>query len=387
MDIKEAALKLHKELRGKIEIKSKYPIKSLEDLTLLYTPGVAAASMEIFKNKNLAYDYTSKWNTVAIVTDGSRVLGLGDIGPEAALPVMEGKALLFKLFGDVDAIPICLATQDTDEIINIVKKIAPTFGGINIEDIDSPRCFEIVDRLEKELDIPVFHDDQHGTGVVTLAALSNALILVDKKLETVKIVIAGAGSAGTGVTKILLKAGAKNIIVTDSKGVIFSGRTENMNPYKEELANTTNPENLQGDVTEALKGADVLIALNGKPNSITVDMIRMMSKNPIVFALGNPEPEILPNDAKECGAKIVATGRSDFPNQVNNSLAFPAIFRAVFDARLEKVTDEMKLAAAYAIADFIPKDKLNEDYIVPRMTDKGLREKIVENILRAANKN
>lgn len=377
MGIKEDALDLHKKLRGKIEIKSKYPVKSLKDLSLLYTPGVAAASMEIFKNKDSAYEYTSKWNTVAIVTDGSRVLGLGDIGPEAALPVMEGKSLLFKLFGNVDAIPICLATQDTNQIVDIVKKFSPTFGGINIEDIDSPRCFEIVDRLEKELDIPVFHDDQHGTGIVTLAALLNALVVVDKKLSDVKIVVAGAGAGGIGVTKMLLKAGAKNVIVTDSKGIIYDGRTKNMNPYKVKLATVTNPDKLKGDLDDAVDGADVLIGLTGKANSLTREMVISMAGNAIVFALTNPEPDINPKDAKDAGARIVATGRSDYPNQVNNSLAFPAIFRAVFDAGARKITDEMKLAAVYALANHIPRNKLSENYIIPSMTDKGVREKIV----------
>ncbi|MBI2547311.1 MAG: NADP-dependent malic enzyme [Candidatus Aenigmarchaeota archaeon] len=381
MDISERALELHKKLRGKIEINSKYPVKSLDDLALLYTPGVAAVSMEIFKNKESAYEYTSKWNTIAIITDGSRVLGLGDIGPEAALPVMEGKALLFKVFGGVDAIPICLATQDTEEIINIVKKISPTFGGINIEDIDSPRCFEIVDRLEKELDTPVFHDDQYGTGIVALAALINALKIVKKDMGDVKIIIAGAGAAGVGITKILLKAGAKNILVTDSKGVIFRGRTENMNPYKENLANITNPENIKGGIEDAVENADVLIAVTGKQGFITKEMVSSMSSDPIVFALSNPEPDINPNDAKDAGARIVATGRSDFPNQVNNSLAFPALFRAVFDSGAKKITDEMRLATAYALADYIPADKLNEEYIIPKMTDAGIKESIVKAVL------
>lgn len=383
MNIKESSLKLHKKLRGKIEIKSKYLVKSLKDLTLLYTPGVAAASMEIFRNKDYAYDYTSKWNTVAIVTDGSRVLGLGDIGPEAALPVMEGKSLLFKLFGNVDAIPICLGTQDANEIVDIVKKISPTFGGINIEDIDSPRCFEVVDRLEKELDIPVFHDDQYGTGIVTLAALMNALKLVNKRLSNVKIVVAGAGAAGIGITKILLKAGAKNIIVTDSAGVLYRGRTENMNPYKEPISQLTNPENLKGAIGEAMRSADVLIAATGKPGLITKKMVSYMAMDPIVFALSNPEPDIHPKNAKDAGARIVATGRSDFPNQVNNSLVFPAMFRAVFDARAKRITDEMKLAASNALADYIPKSKLNENYIIPRMTDNGVKERIVKAVTKA----
>lgn len=383
MGIKEDALELHKKLRGKIEIKSKYTVKSLQDLTLLYTPGVAAASMEIFKNKEAAYEYTSKWNTIAIVTDGSRVLGLGDIGPEAALPVMEGKALLFKLYGDVDAIPICLSTQDTNEIINIVKKISPTFGAINIEDIDSPRCFEIVDRLEQELDIPVFHDDQHGTAIVTLAALLNALRIVKKNLDEIEIIVAGAGAAGTGVTKMLLKAGARNVIVTDSKGAIYEGRTENMTPYKDEISRITNPDKLQGNLEDVVKDSDVLIGLTGKQNSITKEMIKSMSNDAIVFALTNPEPDINPKDAKDAGARITATGRSDYPNQINNSLVFPALFRAVFDARAKKITDKMKLAAAYALSDYIPKNKLSEDYIIPTMIDKGVKEKIVEAVSKA----
>lgn len=383
MDIKERSLELHKKLKGKIEINSKHPINSLEDLSLLYTPGVAGPCMEIFKDKKLAYDYTSKWNTIAIVTDGSRVLGLGDIGPEASLPVMEGKAILFKTFGGVDAMPICLNTHDTEEIINIVKKISPTFGGINIEDIDSPRCFEIVDRLEKELDIPVFHDDQYGTGIVALAALMNAMKIVNKKLENAKIVIAGAGAAGIGVMKLLLSADAKNIIVTDSKGIIYRGRTENMNPYKDDIALKTNPQNVQGDINVAMENADVLISVTGKPDSITKEMIKLMEKDSVVFALSNPEPDIDPNDAKEAGARIVATGRSDFPNQVNNSLVFPGLFRAVFDARAKKITDKMKLAAVHALADHIPENELKESYIIPMMTDKNIKEHIVDAVIKA----
>ncbi len=378
MDVKKAALNLHRRLRGKIEIKSKYAVKSLKDLTLLYTPGVASASMEIFKNKKLAYEYTSKWNTLAIVTDGSRVLGLGDIGPEAALPVMEGKALLFKLFGDVDAIPICLSTKDPNEIVDIVKRISPTFGGINIEDIDSPRCFEIVDKLEKELDIPVFHDDQHGTGIVALAALLNSLKILKKKLENVKIVVAGAGAGGIGVTKMLVKAGARNVIIADSVGAIYEGRKDNMNIYKEEISKITNPNKLTGSLGDVVRNSDVLIGLTGKPNSITKEMVSSMANGAIVFALTNPEPDINPKDAKAAGARIIATGRSDYPNQVNNSLVFPALFRAVFDIRARKITDEMKLAAAYTLANCVPKNKLNENYIIPRMTDKGIRGKIVK---------
>lgn len=382
MDVKERALELHRKLRGKIEIKSKHDVKSLDDLSLLYTPGVAAACMEIFKDKNLAYDYTSKWNTILIVTDGTRVLGLGDIGPEAALPVMEGKSLLFKLFGNVDAIPICLATNDTKEIIETVKRISPAFGAVNIEDIDSPKCFEIVDALEKELDIPVFHDDQHGTGIVTLAALINALKIVGKNIADAKIVVAGAGAAGTGVVNMLLNAGAKNIIVADSVGVLYRGRTDNMNPYKERLAQTTNPDNIGGSVEEAMKGSDAVVALTGRPGFITKEMVSSMGDNPIVFALSNPEPDINPNYAKEAGARIVATGRSDFPNQVNNSLIFPAFFRAVFDARAKKITEKMKLAAAYALTEAVPSDKLSEDYVIPQMTDEGARDNIIEAVVR-----
>lgn len=383
MDINERALKLHRKLRGKIEIKPKYNVKSLDDLTLLYTPGVAAACMEIFRNKDLAYEMTSKWNTVAIVTDGSRVLGLGDIGPEASMPVMEGKSLIFKLFADVDAIPICVNTNDTEEIIDLVKKISPTFGGINIEDIDSPRCLEIVDRLEKELDIPVFHDDQYGTGIVTLAALINAFKIVRKKMENAKIVIAGVGAGGIGVAKMLLRAGAKNIIMVDSMGVIYDGRKDNMNPYKEKLAGLTNPNKLQGDLKTVIKGADVFVGLTGKANSITKEMVRSMAEDAIVFGLTNPEPDINPNDAKAAGARIIGTGRSDFPNQINNSLVFPAIFRAVFDSRAKKITEKMRLAAAYALADHIPKNKLNENYIIPKMTDKTVKDRIVKAVLRA----
>ncbi|MBI2545519.1 MAG: NADP-dependent malic enzyme [Candidatus Aenigmarchaeota archaeon] len=383
MDVKEKALELHKKLRGKIEIKPKYDVTSLDDLTLLYTPGVAAASMAIYHDNEKKYDYTSKWNTVAIVTDGSRVLGLGNIGPEAAMPVMEGKSLIFKLFGNVDAIPICVDTNDTEEIIGLVKKISPTFGGINIEDIDSPRCLEIVDRLEKELNIPVFHDDQYGTGIVALAALTNALRVVKKEIDNVKIVIAGVGAGGIGIAKMLLKAGAKNIILVDSLGAVYDGRKENMNSYKEMMAKITNPEKIKGDLKTVIDGADVFIGATGKANSVTKEMISSMANDSIVFALTNPEPDIHPNDAQAAGARIIGTGRSDFPNQINNSLAFPALFRAVFDSRKKKITQDMMLAASHAISNHITPDKLNENYIIPEMTDMTVKDEIVKAVMNA----
>lgn len=387
MGVREKALALHKKLHGKIFVGSKAKIKSLRDLDLLYTPGVADVSREIAKNKALAYEYTGKWNTVAIVTDGTRVLGLGDIGPEAALPVMEGKAILLKIFGNVDAFPICLNTKNPDEIIETVKRISPSFGAINLEDIQSPKVFEIERRLTQELDIPVFHDDQHGTATVVLAALINALKIVKKSVQTVKIVIAGAGAAGIGTAKLLHAYGAENIFLTDSHGLLYRGREIGMNPFKEEALAFTNRGNFRGTLSDALDKADVFIGVSGIENLLAVKEMEKMDSNAIVFAISNPGPEIYPQEAKRAeNVKIIATGRSDFPNQINNSLVFPSMFRGLLDARAKKVTEGMKIAAAEAIANYISAKKLRADYIIPRMTDRGVFEKVSRTVYAAAKK-
>jgi malate dehydrogenase (oxaloacetate-decarboxylating) len=379
MSLKEKALKLHKKIRGKISIQPTIKITK-NNLPLLYTPGVAEASIEIFRNKEKVYEYTRKWNSVAIVTDGSRVLGLGNVGPEAALPVMEGKALLYKALGGVDAYPICLKTQEVEEIIEIVEKISPSFGGINLEDIDSPKCFEIERALQKKLDIPVFHDDQYGTGIVVLAALINALKVVGKELQSARIAIAGAGAGGTGVVKVLHAAGARNLLVVDSKGIIYRGREE-LNVYKKELAEITNPENLTGSLKDASKAADAFIGLSGVKNLLQGKMIKLMAENPIIFALSNPYPEILPAVAKKFGAKVVATGCSDFPNQVNNSLVFPGLFRGLLDARASAFTLDMCISAAYAIAKLV---KPRADKILPSMHDKRVVKSVANAVAKIA---
>jgi len=347
------AIQLSKQLGGKIEIRSKKKL-TLKNLPILYTPGVAEVSKAVTKDKELAFQYTIRKNMVAVVSDGSAVLGLGNLGPEGALPVMEGKALLFKELGGVDAFPIVLATQDTEEIIKIVKAIAPTFGGINLEDISAPRCFEIEERLKRELDIPVFHDDQHGTAIVVLAGLINALKVVGKKVEKIKIVISGAGAAGMAITNLLLEYGAKNIILVDSKGIIHKSRKNGMNPYKEKIARVTNPEDVVGKLQDALNNADVFIGVSA-PSLLQAKDIALMAGQPIVFAMANPIPEIMPEEAKRGGAAVVATGRSDYPNQINNVLAFPGIFRGALDSRTKIITDEHKLRAARAIASLIKK--------------------------------
>jgi len=385
MGLKEEAIKLHKKLRGKIEVKSKIPIKDLKFLSLLYTPGVAEAAREIARDKSKVYEYTSKWNSVGIITDGSRVLGLGNIGPEAALAVMEGKSILFKIFGNVDAFPICLATQNTDDIVEITKKLSPTFGGINIEDIDSPRCFDIVDRLEKEIDIPVFHDDQDGTGIVVTAALMNSLKIVGKELKDVNITIAGAGSAGAGITKVLNYYGVDDILLLDSKGLIYEGRHD-LDSYKKKLATTTNKHKRQGGLIDAIEGADVFIGVSGIPNLIGKDVIKKMNDKPIVFALSNPDPEILPKHAIKGGAAIVATGRSDFPNQVNNSLVFPGIFRGALDSHARKINKEMHMAVIETLIKMVDENKLDKGDILPKMTDKNIVKKISSAVADAARK-
>lgn len=383
MDINQEALKLHSENRGKIEVVSKTEIKDMHDLAVVYTPGVAEPCRKINQNKEDVYTYTVKGNMVAVVSDGTAVLGLGDIGPEAAIPVMEGKAVLFKYFAGVDAFPICLATKDTEEIIKAVTLLAPVFGGINLEDISAPRCFEIERRLKETLDIPVFHDDQHGTAVVVLSGLINALKVTHKKIDEVKIVVNGAGAASIAVTKFLLSAGAKDVTLCDSKGMIYEGRTENMNSAKEEIAKLTNLTKQKGSLSDALVGADVFLGLSG-PNLVNREMVRTMAHDPIIFAMANPTPEILPDEAKAGGARIIATGRSDFPNQVNNCLGFPALFKGALQVRASEINEEMKLAAAYAIASVIPDDELSETNIIPNVFHPEVMKKEAEAVAQAA---
>ncbi len=363
MTLNEKALLLHEQWNGKLETVSKTPVKSREDLALAYTPGVAEPCKVIAKDKEAAYKYTMKANTVAVVSDGSAVLGLGNIGPYAAMPVMEGKAVLFKEFGGVNAVPICLDTQDTEEIIKTVTYLAPGFGGINLEDISAPRCFEIEERLKEILDIPVFHDDQHGTAIVVLAGIINALKVTGRKKEDCKIVVNGAGSAGIAITKLLLTYGFPYIIMCDKVGIV-SKDTEGLNWMQQKMTEVTNPENLTGSLADAMKGADIFVGVSA-PNIVTPDMVRSMNKDAILFAMANPVPEIMPDVAKAAGAKVVGTGRSDFPNQVNNVVAFPGIFKGALEGRATQITEEMKLAAAEAIAGLVPEDQLNEDNIMP----------------------
>ena len=380
MNIYEEALKFHENKRGKIEVISRVKIQNERDLSLAYTPGVAEPCREIHKDVTKANVYTRKWNTVAVISDGTAVLGLGDIGPLASLPVMEGKCVLFKEFGDVDAVPIVLDTKDPNEIVETVKRIAPSFGGINLEDISAPRCFEIEKRLIEELDIPVFHDDQHGTAIVVLAGLINALKIVNKKLEDLKVVINGSGSAGIAIGKLLLHSGVKNLVMCNINGAIYRGM-DYENSSIEEIANITNPNNEKGSLSNVIKEADVFIGVS-VGNIVSKDMIESMNKDAIVFAMANPEPEINPNHAKEAGARIVGTGRSDYPNQINNVLAFPGIFRGALDAGAKKITTEMKLAAAYAIANEISDDELNEENIIPKPFKEGVAMKVAEAVLK-----
>jgi len=362
-------------LKGKIEVQNRVPMDNVFEqekgtLGLIYTPGVAYVATEIGNNKNLAYDYTSKWNNVAIVCDGSRVLGLGNIGPEGAIPVMEGKSILFKVLGGINAFPLCISTQDKEEIIQFVKLIQPMFGAVNIEDIESPKVLEIVERLQKDLAIPVFHDDQHGTAVITLAALFNALKLLNKKLSKVKVVISGAGSAGYGIFKILQKAGCKDIVVTDSRGAIYAGRREGIdNPYKQQVAEKTNSKKLSGNLAEIIRGADVFIGVSGRGGLLNAEMVHSMNQDAMVFALSNPNPEILPSRALESGARVVATGRSDFPNQVNNAVVFPSILRSLLDLRVKLLEEDTLVAIADAIASLVEDTQLREDYIIPKVND------------------
>jgi len=380
MGVNEEALRAHAEWNGKLSTEAKSKVDSREALAIAYTPGVAEPCKEIAKDKDLAYKYTWKANTIAVVSDGSAVLGLGNIGPEAAMPVMEGKAVLFKEFGGVNAVPICLDTQDTEEIIKAVKYIAPGFGGINLEDISAPRCFEIEERLKAELNIPVFHDDQHGTAIVVLAASINALKVTGKKKEDCKIVVNGAGAAGVAISKLLLKYGFGSLTLCDSRGIVSADRTD-LNETKKEMLKITNPENRSGSLADAVVGTDIFVGVSA-PGVLTGEMIKTMNAEPIIFAMANPVPEIMPDEAKAAGARIVGTGRSDFPNQINNVVAFPGIFRGALDARAPQITEEMKLAAAEAIAAAVPADKLCEDNIMPEAFDPHVRDAVAEAVKR-----
>ena len=382
MDYAKESLKKHYEWKGKIEIKLRAEVDSAEALSLAYTPGVAQPCLEIQKDINKSYELTRRWNTVAVVTDGSAVLGLGDIGPEAGMPVMEGKCALFKAFGDVDAIPICVKTHDVDEIVKTVSLISGSFGGINLEDIAAPRCFEIEEKLKKCTDIPIFHDDQHGTAVITLAGLMNALKVVGKNIEDIKIVTSGAGAAGIAIIKLLISMGLKNVIMTDRKGAIYEGR-EGLNPVKEEMAKITNRSHESGTLADVIKGADVFIGVSA-PGTLTQDMVRSMAKDPIIFACANPVPEIYPDDAKAAGAAVVSTGRSDFPNQINNVLCFPGIFRGALDVRASDINDEMKIAAAKAIAGLVSDKELSAYYILPKAFDPRVKTAVAEAVAKAA---
>lgn len=377
MDVYEKALKKHEEWQGKVATEVKAKVLDAEDLTYAYTPGVAEPCRKIHEDERKAYVYTSKANTIAVVSDGSAVLGLGNIGPKAAMPVMEGKAVLFKEFGDVNAVPIVLDTQDADKIIETVKNIAPTFGGINLEDISSPRCVYIENKLKEILDIPVFHDDQHGTAIVTVAALINALKVIDKKASEIKVLVSGAGAAGYSISKLLLDLGVRDVIACDSKGTINKTHLKGTNPVKAELAKITNKENFEGSLKEAIKGCDVFVGVS-VPGVIDEADIKNMANDPIVFAMANPVPEIDPALAKEAGAAVVATGRSDFPNQINNVLAFPGIFRGALDAHAEEITDAMKLAAARALAELVIPDKLSGDYVIPGAFEEGVADAVAK---------
>lgn len=383
MDLMKKSLEMHEHFGGKMEIRSKVPVQDKYDLSLAYSPGVAAPCLEIEKNRSLVYDYTMKGNLVAIVTDGTAVLGLGDIGPEAALPVMEGKALLLKRFANVDAVPVCLNTKDVDEIVRVVKAISPTYGGINLEDISAPRCFEIEDRLRAECNIPVFHDDQHGTAIVVGAGLINANKIIGKDVGEMKVVINGAGAAGIAILRIMLQMGYKNIVMCDTKGIIYEGRPEGMNPIKDGIANLTNPEGLRGTLDDALVGADVFIGVS-VADLLTEAHIKSMAKDPIVFALANPNPEITPANAKAWGVRIIGTGRSDYANQINNMLAFPGIFRGALDVRATDINEAMKLAAVEAIASLVTEEELNEDFIIPSSMDERVAGVVAKAVGSAA---
>ncbi len=383
MDYAKESLRLHKEWKGKIKVVATVPVENKDDLSLAYTPGVAQPCLEIQKDVEKSYELTRRHNLCLVVTDGSAVLGLGDIGPEAGMPVMEGKCVLFKAFGDVDAFPLCIKSHDVDEIVNTIYLISGSFAGVNLEDISAPRCFEIERKLKEKCDIPIFHDDQHGTAIITLAGLTNALRLVGKKKEDVRVVVNGAGAAAISITRLLLTAGVKNITLCDRKGAIYEGRTEGMNSVKEEMAKVTNLEKKSGSLADMLVGADVFIGVSA-PGMVTPDMVKTMNKDAVIFACANPTPEIFPDDAKAGGARVVATGRSDFPNQINNVLAFPGIFRGAFDVRAKDINDEMKLAAAKALADLITDEELSEDYIIPKAFDKRVGKAVAKAVADAA---
>ena len=385
MDYAKESLRLHGEWKGKIEVVSRVPVATKEDLSLAYTPGVAQPCLEIQKDVDKSYEYTRRHNMCLVVTDGSAVLGLGDIGPEAGMPVMEGKCVLFKAFGDVDAFPLCIKSKDVDEIVNTIYMISGSFGGVNLEDIAAPRCFEIEKKLKEKCDIPIFHDDQHGTAVITLAGVKNALKLVRKQIDEIKVVVNGAGAAAISITKLLLSAGVKNAVLCDRKGAIYDGRAEGMNPVKEEMAKITNLEKKSGSLADMMVGADVFIGVSA-PGVVTTDMVKTMAKDAIIFACANPTPEIFPEDAKAGGARVIATGRSDFPNQCNNVLAFPGIFRGTFDVRAKDINDEMKIAAADAIAGLISDDELNEEYILPAAFDPRVGKAVAAAVADAARK-
>ena len=385
MDYAKESLRLHGEWKGKIEVVTRVPVENKDDLSLAYTPGVAQPCLEIQKDVDKSYDLTRRWNMCLVVTDGSAVLGLGNIGPEAGMPVMEGKCVLFKAFGDVDAFPLCIKSNDVDEIVNTIYLISGSFGGVNLEDISAPRCFEIEKKLKEKCDIPIFHDDQHGTAIITLAGLTNALKVVGKKKEDVRIVMNGAGAAAISIARLLLTAGFKDITLCDRKGAIYEGRPEGMNPIKEEMAKVTNLAKKSGSLAEMLVGADVFIGVSA-PGAVTTEMVKTMNKDAVVFACANPTPEIFPDDAKAGGAKVVSTGRSDFPNQINNVLAFPGIFRCAFDVRAKEINDEMKLAASEALANLITDEELSPEYIIPKAFDKRVGPAVAKAVAEAAKR-
>ena len=385
MDYAKESLRLHGEWKGKIEVVTRVPVENKDDLSLAYTPGVAQPCLEIQKDVDKSYDLTRRWNMCLVVTDGSAVLGLGNIGPEAGMPVMEGKCVLFKAFGDVDAFPLCIKSNDVDEIVNTIYLISGSFGGVNLEDISAPRCFEIEKKLKEKCDIPIFHDDQHGTAIITLAGLTNALKVAGKKKEDVRIVMNGAGAAAISIARLLLTAGFKDITLCDRKGTIYEGRPEGMNPIKEEMAKVTNLAKKSGSLAEMLVGADVFIGVSA-PGAVTTEMVKTMNKDAIVFACANPTPEIFPDDAKAGGAKVVSTGRSDFPNQINNVLAFPGIFRGAFDVRAKEINDEMKLAASEALANLITDEELSPEYIIPKAFDKRVGPAVAKAVAEAAKR-